>query len=205
MRIGILGGSFDPIHIGHLLLAERCREEANLDKVWLVPASLSPHKLDQEPTDAKQRIEMLRLAIAGNDRFEVCDIEIERGGISYTVDTLRAIREKQVDDELYFIMGADSLVDFPTWRKPAKICELAKLLIVSRPGSKMDFDVLDGIMPVESLVNARKRVIENLLIEISSSDIRQRVAVGKSIRYQTTRAVEEYIHVNGLYRNNKPP
>src|SRR5262245_26343708 len=133
MRLGLFGGSFDPVHYGHLLLAETCRESAQLDQVWFVPAAVSPHKQGHSVTVAAHRIQMLRLAIAGHSPFDVCDYEIARGGVSYTVDTLEEVRKKLPDAELFLLMGADSLADFPTWRQPERICELALPLIVHRP------------------------------------------------------------------------
>src|SRR5690606_24290783 len=116
MRLGIYGGSFDPVHYGHLLLAESCRESCRLDRVAFIPAAVSPHKRDVPPSESKHRVEMLRLAIAGNDAFEISTIELDRGGVSYTVETVAAMAELHPGAELFLLMGADSLVDFPTWR-----------------------------------------------------------------------------------------
>ena len=113
MRIGILGGSFDPVHYGHLLLAECCREDCQLDQVWLTPAAIPPHKRQREPTPAKARLEMLQLAAGGHAGLEVCSLEIDRGGVSYTVDTLATITRQQTDAQLFLLMGADTLQDLP--------------------------------------------------------------------------------------------
>ena len=121
MRLGVFGGSFDPVHYGHLLLAETCREQANLDEVWFIPAATPPHKQDREITPAKLRLEMLQLAVGGTDYFGVTTIEIDRGGVSYTVDTLAELRRLHADAELFLLMGADSLSEFPTWRDPAGV------------------------------------------------------------------------------------
>ena len=121
-RIGVYGGSFDPVHMGHLLLAEYCRVECKLDQVQFVPASVSPHKTEDAPASGKDRVEMLQLAIGGNSAFELNDLELQRGGVSYTVDTVTQIQQQHEDAELFLMMGADSLVDFPSWRDPAGIC-----------------------------------------------------------------------------------
>ena len=134
MRIGVFGGSFDPVHLGHLLLAECCWRQAALDRVLFVPAAQQPHKPQAPRGGDADRVAMLRLAIAGRPEFDVSTIEIDRGGVSYTVDTLRALRAAEPDAELFFLMGADSLADLPQWREPAAICELATPLVVRRAG-----------------------------------------------------------------------
>ena len=135
MRLGLFGGSFDPVHYGHLLLAECCREQCRLDAVWFVPAAVPPHKQDQELSPAADRIEMLKLAIGGHDVFDVYTGEIDRGGVSFTVETLEQLHEESPDTEMFFLMGADSLGDLPTWREPKRICELAIPAVVRRAGS----------------------------------------------------------------------
>ena len=193
MRLGIYGGSFDPIHIGHLLLAECCREACQLDRVRFVPAAVSPHKADARPTSATHRWEMLRLSVGGYPPFEVSDWEIRRGGLSYTVDTLAAIREELPQAELFFLMGADTLADFPQWRAPETICRWATLVVVHRPGSPA---------PVTDALPAGRgcHVVTMPQIDISSSDIRDRVAQGRSIRFQVPGAVEALIGAQRLYR-----
>src|SRR5262245_30989393 len=118
MRIGIYGGSFDPIHLGHLLVAENCREQRRLDEVWFIPANVSPHKLHAAPADAEHRIEMLKLAVGGHEPFRVSTLEIDRGDVSYTVDTLEQIHQQEPANELFLILGSDSLNDLPTWKMP---------------------------------------------------------------------------------------
>ena len=203
MRIGIYGGSFDPVHYGHLLLAETCREAGRLDQVWFVPTALAPHKQGSEPTLAQQRVDMLGLAIAGHEHFEISEIEIDRGGVSYTVDTLRHLHEDDSTRELFLLIGADSLVDLPTWRAPDEICRLATPLVVARPGAAQpDFTPLAEFVSPDRAEAMRQSVIEMPQIEISSTNLRHRVATGQSIRYQTPRAVEKYIEANGLYRGD---
>lgn len=201
MRLGIFGGSFDPIHYGHLLLAEYCREGCNLDRVWFVPASISPHKQDRRPTSDNSRVEMLELAIGGHADFEVSRLELNRGGVSFTADTLEAVRADQPAAELFFMMGADSLVDFSTWRAPERICALAIPLVVARPGSGTpDLAVFAPFVDEVQLEKIRACQVIMPHIGLSSSEIRRRVADGHSIRYQTPRAVEKYIETQKLYR-----
>lgn len=201
MRLGIFGGSFDPVHYGHLLAAEYCREQNRLDQVWFVPAAVSPHKRNRRPTTDKARVEMLKLAIAGHEAFHVSTIELERGGISFTVDTLAEIHRQQPDAELFFVMGADSLAEFELWRTPKRICELAIPLVVARPGSPPpDHKSLAKFVDAKRLELIRQCQVVMPQIEISSTDIRQRVSQGKSIRFQTPRAVEKYIQAQALYR-----
>jgi nicotinate-nucleotide adenylyltransferase len=200
MRIGIFGGSFDPVHVGHLLLAECCREQAQLDAVWFLPAAVSPLKTGNQSAPAEDRAEMLRLAIAGHEAFSVNTLEIDRGGVSFTADTLRQLAEADSSRELFFPMGADSLVDLPRWREPQVICTLATPLVVRRAGSpEPDFDALASIIPPDRIEQIRAAQIEMPTVELSSTNIRRRVAGGQSIRFQTPRAVEKYIETQGLY------
>jgi nicotinate-nucleotide adenylyltransferase len=200
MRIGIFGGSFDPVHYGHLLLAESCREQCRLDEVWFVPAAVPPHKRDENRTDAKHRVEMLELAIAGHPQFRVSTIEIDRGGVSYTVSTLAAIGRQRPEAELFLLLGGDSLRDLGTWRQPEQVCELATPVAVGRVGSPpSDYSSLEQIVSAERLEHIRRHAVEMPLLELSSTDIRRRVAAGRSIRYMTPRAVETYIAQHSLY------
>jgi len=201
MRLGIFGGSFDPVHYGHLLLAESCREQCRLDRVWFLPAAVPPHKKGKVLAPAKGRVEMLELAISGNEQFAVSTLELDRGGISYTVDTLRAITAQQPGDELFFLMGADSLHEMVTWREPAEICRLATPVVVHRADSPPpDFAVLGDLVAVQRLTEIRSCQVEMPIIDLSSTDLRQRAASGRSLRYRTPRAVEKYIETQGLYR-----
>ena len=203
MRLGIFGGSFDPVHYGHLLLAESCREERRLDQIWFMPAAVPPHKRPGAVGSAAQRVEMLRLATGGNEAFLVSTIEIDRGGVSYTVDTLEAIRREQPEAELFFLMGADSLADLPTWRDPARICELASPIVVGRAGAAPpDNSVLAPLIAVDRLEAIRRLRVEMPAIDLRASDLRRRVATGLSIRYRTPRAVEKYIEAQALYRGS---
>ena len=207
MRLGIFGGTFDPVHYGHLLLAEHCREQLALDEVWFLPAAVPPHKQQQELTPATHRIEMLQLATGGNDAFRVCPYEVEQGGVSYTVDTLTHLLAEDASREMYFLMGADSLHDLPTWRQPERICELAIPAVVTRAmphqadgGEQLDYAPLASLISAERLDTIRQSQVHMPRIDLSSTEIRRRVAAGQSIRYQTPRAVEKYIEAQRLYR-----
>jgi len=200
MRLGLFGGSFDPIHVGHLLLAESAREQCQLEQVWFLPAAVPPHKMGRQLTSGEMRIEMLDLAIGGHPGFSVSDHEIDRGGVSYTVRTLNHFRAEDPDGELFFILGADMLADLPNWREAAMVCELALPIVACRGGNaEPDFGCLTGVVRSERIEEIRRHRIESPLIELSSSEIRRRVAEGSSIRYRTPRAVEKYIETHGLY------
>ncbi len=204
-KLGIFGGSFDPIHYGHLLLAETCREQCRLDRVLIVPAAVPPHKRSRALSSGRDRVEMVRLAIGGHEQLAVSTIEIDRGGVSYTVDTLTALAEQQPGSSLFFLMGADSLKDLPTWREPQRLCELAVPLVVRRAGSpEPDFSAISHLVTAARLEEIREHQVEMPIIELSSTEIRQRVAAGQSIRYRTPRAVEKFIEANGLYRSQLP-
>jgi nicotinate-nucleotide adenylyltransferase len=200
MRLGIYGGSFDPVHYGHLLLAECCREALRLDEVWLIPAAVPPHKQDRQRASGKARLEMLELALSGHEQLRASALELDRGGVSYTVDTLETIHQQQPDAALFLLMGADSLNDLPTWRAPSRICELAVPAVVCRGGAPSpDFAVLAPLVSAERLEEIRAAQVRMPLIELSSTDIRQRAATGRSLRYRMPRAVEKYIETQRLY------
>ncbi len=201
MRLGIFGGTFDPVHYGHLLLAECCREQCRLDAVWFLPTAQPPHKQDRQPTPVELRIEMLELATAGNPAFAVCRHEADRGGVNYSVDTLAHLHEEDPSRELFFLMGADMLADLPRWHNAARVCELALPVAVHRPGcGPLDFDAMRSVASPERIELMRQCQVEMPSVGLSASDIRRRVQLGQSIRYQVPRAVEEYIVSHGLYR-----
>ena len=197
MRIGLYGGTFDPIHLGHLVLAEQCREQLELDEVWFILAGDPPHKLCQLVTESTHRDAMLRLAIAGHDDFRIDRRELKRKGPSYSVDTLQQISDECPDDQLYFLIGSDSLRDFPTWYRPDRIAELATIVAVNR-GDDIVVDI-DSIVGPTIAQSVRNVVIPG--IELSSSNIRERVSNGQSIRYLVPRSVEVYIKTQQLYSN----
>ena len=184
MRIGIFGGSFDPIHHGHLILARAAREELGLDRILFIPAHVSPHKTGTKPATAQDRLSMVQLAIEGEPGFEASDLELHRPPPSYTVETLCELAAQRPDDEFTLLIGADNVAKFDTWREPDKIRRLARIAVLERTGSEVPHD-----WP------AVRRVID-----ISSTDIRVRVAAGRSIRYLTPDSVCDYIISQGLYR-----
>jgi len=196
MRLGLFGGTFDPIHLGHLILAEQCREAYALDKVWFVVAGVPPHK-QGERTSAAHRLEMVRIAIAGHPAFEVCDVETTRPGPHYSVETLGAIHRDRPEDDLFFLIGADSLEDLPTWRDPAGIARLATIVVVNRPGIT---DRPPGSLPNFWPGTRPLGTVEVPPIGIASKDLRRRLAERRSIRYMVPRGVEAYIEAQQLYR-----
>ena len=200
MRLGVLGGTFDPPHVGHLLLAEEARLALGLGQVLFTPAGGPWRKAGQELSPREDRLAMVRLAVADNPHFAVSALEIEREGPSYTAETLAALRDQfGPETELFFIMGADSLADFPHWRQPQRILELARLAVAERPEPE-DVPLEEGL--ADDLARAmRERVVwlDMPRIDISSTAVRDRVRRGLSIRCWVPPAVEEYIRQHGLY------
>jgi nicotinate-nucleotide adenylyltransferase len=190
--IGIFGGTFDPVHYAHLLLAECAREELGLDALIFMPANIPPHKITGRAiTPAHCRLEMLRLAIEENPSFTLSTQEIDCKGVSYTVDTLRWLHAEYPGAEIVLLIGGDAARDFVTWREPESIARLATLAVWERPGIALPPEVLPGV---------GYRPLRAPLMEISSTEIRERVASGLSIRYRTPEPVIDYIYRNGLYR-----
>ena len=199
MRVGLLGGTFDPIHYGHLLMAEQCREQCVLDVVRFIPAWNPPHKQTVQISSSRDRIAMLELALAGDPRMEVCLIEIERQGISFTVETLRQLHQQSPADDYFLIIGADSLEELPSWREPSEILRLAQVVAVNRGRAEPEFhSVVDAL---GEQVRERIAMVDMPAIDLSATDIRRRVAEGRSIRHQTPPAVAMYIKEHQLYRS----
>lgn len=201
-RIGLLGGTFDPVHLGHLVLADQCREQAALDEVWFVPARLPPHKGDKSISAPRHRLEMLKIAVSGTPPFSICEIELQRDGPSYTVDTLTQLQALHPDQEFQLIIGADMLADFPNWREPGRIAEMCRLIAVNRGRDLSTVAAAAGQLTQD--LNARIQIVEMPAIDISASDIRERVSRGKSIRFLTPRGVEMYIAAQDLYLETRP-
>ncbi|MGL4942001.1 MAG: nicotinate-nucleotide adenylyltransferase [Thermoguttaceae bacterium] len=202
MNYGIFGGSFDPIHIGHLILAETCREVCRLDRVVFVPTGVSPHRQgkSQYHASAAHRVAMVELAIAGNDAFIVNRYEAERQEVSYTAGTLQHFHEIFSQAELFLILGSDMLADLPNWKDPAAICNLATLVTTYRFGfSPPYFDALASFTTAERLERFRNHVVAMPQLEVSSTQIRSLIAERRSIRFLTPRAVESYIAHHKLY------
>ncbi|OGO57602.1 MAG: nicotinate (nicotinamide) nucleotide adenylyltransferase [Chloroflexi bacterium RBG_16_72_14] len=197
--LGLLGGTFDPIHHGHLAIAEEAREALGLERVLLVPAAMPPHKPGRPVTAAEDRLAMLELAIAGNPAFAVSRVELDRGGRSYTVDTLEALRAERGTSaaEPWFILSAEALAEFPTWRRPDRILELCRLAVVPRAGHEpLDVAWLAANLPGRE---SRVRFLPGPLLPISGSVVRRRAAAGRSVRYLVPEAVANYIAEHRLY------
>ena len=191
MKICLFGGTFDPPHIGHLLIAQTVCEAEGFDKVVFIPANRSPNK--KVATLQKDRVDMLELAVEGNPNFEISDLEIRRGGVSYTIDTLRAFKDELVDenDEISYLIGSDSLLDFKNWKEPREIIEKSNVIVAIRPGFRPS-DIPSWLLHGVHFANIPR-------FEISSSNIRKRWAEDKTIRYMVTLPVWEYINKHNLY------
>ncbi|HEX4611028.1 MAG TPA: nicotinate (nicotinamide) nucleotide adenylyltransferase [Urbifossiella sp.] len=199
MRIGIFGGTFDPVHMGHLILAEQCRDQAGLDEVWFLPSYHPPHKAAAGVSRFEHRCDMLELATAGHPGFRVERIEKELPPPSYTAETLAELRRRRPGDEFTLLMGSDGLPDLPGWYEPRRVVELAGLAVVPRPGVMLwTADRLTKALglPADAI---RLRYVACPMIEIASRELRRAVADGMSIRYLVPRAVEEYARDRKLY------
>ena len=196
MRLGVFGGTFDPVHTGHLIVAEDAREVLSLDQVLFVPAGEPWFKSYRRITPAHHRLAMVRLAIDGNPYFSATDIEIARSGPSYTVDTLAQLRDERPDAELFVILGIDALREIDRWHQPRRLFQMAQVAGMARPGASLDPSVLNAAIPGSS---DRLRIVNGALIDISGTDIRRRIASGRSVRYRVPPSVEAYIRAEGLY------
>ena len=188
-RIGLFGGSFDPVHLGHLLVALAAREELSLDRLFFVPAAQSPFKPDRQPTSSNHRLLLLRLALAGQTWCEIDEQEVSRGGISYTIDTVRDYRRRFPDVQLHYLIGADHVPKLPKWRDATELASLATFLVIPRPGRP------DQPLP-EPFTGAR---LEGFPLGLSSSQIRERVKLQLPIDHLVPAPVAEAIRNNGLY------
>jgi nicotinate-nucleotide adenylyltransferase len=203
-RVGILGGTFDPIHFGHLVIAEEVREALSLDRVLFIPAFDPPHKPEDGMTPAVQRAEMAELAIAGNPWFTVSRIELEREGVSYTADTVGRLVAEAAEAgfarQFHFIMSTETLAQLRTWHEPSRLLSLCHLAVVPRPGWPLpDKAGLRSMLP-DGAAAYRVDLVDTVPLANSASDVRRRAAAGLSIRYLVPPAVEAYIHEHGLYR-----
>lgn len=197
-RIGIFGGTFNPIHIGHLVIAEAAREEYNLEKVIFVPASHPPHKHFDIATD-NIRYEMVKLAVADNPYFEVSNMELRRPGLSYTVDTMRCFHKEYPENtEFYFIVGMDTLLELPTWKYVDELIQLCHFLGALRPNYRTDLS--DVLAYFGDIGRERIHYLHTPQLEISATDLRERLRKGKSVRYLMPKQVAEWLLANNVYR-----
>lgn len=193
MRLGIFGGSFDPPHIGHLLAASDACDELELDRLIFVPAAAQPLKPDGLRATPEQRLAMVHFAVDGDPRFSVSPVEIDRKGLSFTVETLTTFADDYPDAERYFLIGADAFATFPHWREPARIAALSKLAVLQRVGDA-EVALPAGVLP-DRVVRLRTR-----RVDVSSTEVRDRIQQGRSLRGFVTAAVADYIAAAGLYR-----
>lgn len=198
MKIGILGGTFDPVHRGHLLIAEEARKALGIEEIVMVPAGQPPFKSSEPVTLSKHRLEMLRLAITGREHLWISGVEMERPGPSYTVDTIAEFQEKYRDEgELFFIIGWDSLSQIAEWRDPSRLISMCRLVAVARPGcERPDLQKLEASVPG---ITKRVSWLDKPQIDISASAVRDKVARGEAIDNLVPKAVAEYIREHGLY------
>ena len=200
-RTAVLGGSFNPIHYGHLLLADDVAERLELDRVLFVPAARPPHKPNADLAPAADRYAMVELAVAGHPKFVVSDVEFRRPGPSYTVDTLEALRIPR--EELFLIVGSETFLDLLSWRSPRRVAELAQLAVVPRLGSAFDPESA-AVRKVVHEVGREPVIVRADSLPISASDLRRRVREGRSIAYRLPEAVGAYIRAKRLYRADGP-
>jgi nicotinate-nucleotide adenylyltransferase len=192
MRVGVFGGSFNPPHLGHLILAQSALDVLRLDRVQFVPAHQSPFKPEYAGIRGEERLEMLSLAVSDHPGFDVATIELERHGVSYTVDTLRALTAASPDDSIHLLMGADAFMEFPQWKDPDAIAALCRIGVAQRPGHRLDYST----HPYASIADP----FDMPGIDISSSSVREAVRSGRSIQYLVPWAVKVYIEAKGLYK-----
>jgi len=207
-KIGLFGGSFDPIHHGHLMLAELCRDALQLDQVRFLVANVSPLKTNQKTASNRDRIEMVKLAIGGNPFFELDTREIDRGGVSYTLDSVRSIHEEllrkgEIETELFLLMGADVLKDIAKWHQPKQLFELIIPCVICRGGfGDPAWEHLKPFMSEERFFEAQRLQVAAPQVDISSTNLRSRIGKGQSIRYQVPPAVYSYILAQSVYQES---
>jgi nicotinate-nucleotide adenylyltransferase len=199
-HIGILGGSFNPIHIGHLFIGRAAAEAFGLDRVLLLPCAVSPFKIGAtDLAPGEDRLEMVRLSVAGDPLFEPCGLDLERGGISYAFDTVQALRARHPGVRFSFIIGGDALLGLEHWHRIGEMLELCDVITVQRPGAEPPADMAEWPFPAPVRERLLAQMIRGRLCEVSSTEIRRRIAEGRPIRYLVPPAVEAYIRERGLY------
>ncbi len=198
MNVGILGGTFDPVHNGHLIVAEVARKQFNLNEVLFIPAGQPWLKVERTITPAKQRLEMLRLALDNKPHFRISEMEIKRPGPTYTIDTIKALKKRfKAEGELFFILGQDSLMQLPQWHDASNLIKLCYLVAAARPGvKKPDMKALEAKIPG---IKQRVVLMKEPMVDISASDVRERVARGLSVRHLVPEPVNRYIKEHKLY------
>lgn len=199
VRLGVMGGTFDPIHLGHLACAEMARDACALDEVLFVTAANPNFKQDRQLAPASERHAMVELAVQGNAAFSASDAEMGGGGVTYTADTLARLSCERPDADLFFILGADSLLTLSSWKSASRIAELARIICVSRPGFVADGALLSGLEEAGFSIT----MVEAPLLDISSSEVRARLARGETIRYLVPDQVLGYLQATGLYRKER--
>jgi len=201
VKIGILGGTFDPIHYGHLIIAEEIREFCKLDKVIFIPTGLPPHKTGRRVTDPEHRYNMLTAATASNPKFDVSRVEIDREGYTYTVDTLKQLKGIYgQNSEVFFITGADVIHELLTWKEYMQVFTMCEFIAAFRPGIDREVFVRE-INSLQDNYSAKIHMVETPVIDISSTDIRKRICDNKTIKYLVPESIEDYIRKFGLYKN----
>jgi nicotinate-nucleotide adenylyltransferase len=198
LKLGVLGGTFNPPHIGHLVCAQEAHDQLGLDRVVLMPAGQPPHKAIAADPGAEARHELCRLAIDGDERFAVSRLELDRPGRSWTVDTLKALHDESPQDDLIFIVGGDMARSLPTWREPEAVLELATLAVAERAGAERE-DIRGELRALPTARGERVRFFDMPRVDVSSSLVRERVATGRPIRYLVPDAVADAIAQNGWY------
>lgn len=199
VKVGIMGGTFNPIHFGHLILAESAYDYFQLNTIVFIPSGYPPHKKNNVIVSKKHRLKMAQLAIEDNNHFEISTIEIDNDGYSYTVETLNKLVTNNKNKEYYFIIGADSLFNIHKWKEPEKIFDLCKIIVASRDNLQEDILVAKKKY-VEKKYKTKIHLLPMVNIDISSSNIRQRISDNKTIKYFVPKDVEAYIYMNNLYR-----
>lgn len=202
-QIALYGGTFDPIHVGHLITARSVAEQLDVERVVFVPSASPPHKLDVAITPTEHRLEMVRLAIDGEPGFDVSDCEIRRTGPSYTFDTIMSYRQTVgADATVYWIIGADSLAELASWHRVAELVRQCRIITASRPGFEQpDLSSLAALVTDEDLATIRDGILATPRIDVASTEIRRRVGAGASIRFLVPESVRKYVHDRGLYRS----
>lgn len=199
-KIAIMGGTFDPVHFGHLITAETVRIEQNFEAVIFIPSGIPPHKIKMNITHGCHRYNMLKLAVSSNPYFMVSRIELDREGNTYTIDTISDINRKlNYKTEVYFITGADAILEIPTWKDPARLLSTCKFIAVSRPGYDRN-KLCSGIDALKVKYSCSIEIVDVPAFDISSTQIREKIVSEKSIRYFVPESVEQYIMDNNLYR-----